>query len=75
MLCVKSPNRLRYAESLREGLTVVAEPVFSPSPSTRGGSAGVEATSEGDLRDRSSVCDLEMDVEVPDEVEWEFAWE
>jgi hypothetical protein len=50
MLCVKSPNRLRYAESRSEGLGLSASTCV-PDP---GGATGwIEVTSEGDLRERT----------------------
>jgi hypothetical protein len=50
MLCVKSPKRLRYAESRSEGLGLSASTCV-PDP---GGATGwIEVTSEGDLRERT----------------------
>jgi hypothetical protein len=50
MLCVKSPKRLRYAESRSEGLGLSASTCV-PDP---GGATGwIKVTSEGDLRERT----------------------
>lgn len=64
MLCVKSPKRLRYAESRSEGLGLSATTCV-PDP---GGATGwIEVTSEGDLRERREESDADTAVEEPED--------
>jgi hypothetical protein len=63
MLCVKSPNRFKYAESLSDGFVSATTSELTDSDFS-GETAGDETMSVGDLRDRRDVPSLDVEMAV-----------